>query len=248
MSKVIPFRALRQVREPTPIRMAKKGTVGEIFIYDIIGAGFFEDGVTAKQFAKDLKALGDVETLNVYINSPGGSVFEGVAIHNIIARQKAKKVIQIDGLAASIASVIAMAGDEIQIAENGMMMIHNPWALAIGDAAEMRKMADALDKIAEAIRASYLSQTGMDEEEIVALMDAETWMSAADAVEMGFADSVIEAVDIAAMAKFDLSIFQNAPESLKDEGRTSTTKPYPAVANVNARLAEMRAKERLSTA
>jgi ATP-dependent Clp protease protease subunit len=248
MSKVIPFRALRQVREPAPIRMAKKGSTGEIYVYDVIGAGFFEDGVTAKQFAKDLKALGDVETLNIYINSPGGSVFEGTAIHNIIARQKARKIVQIDGLAASIASVIAMAGDEIRIAENGMMMIHNPWALAIGDAAEMRKMADALDKIAEAIRASYLSQTGMDEEKIIALMDAETWMSAADAVEMGFADSIIEAADIAAMAKFDLSIFHNAPESLKDESQTSTTKPHPAVAKVNARLAEMRAKERLSTA
>lgn len=244
---VIPFRALTTKREPTPIKMAKKGSEGEIYVYDIIGAGFFEDGVTAKQFAKDLKALGEIETLNIFINSPGGSVFEGTAIHNIIARQKARKIVQIDGLAASIASVIAMAGDEIRIAENGMMMIHDPWALAIGTADEMRKTAESLDKIGDSIRATYVSRTGGKEDEIAEMMAAETWMTAPEAIENGFADSMVEAADMAAMTKFDLSVFNRVPDELKTES-TSPSKPHPAVAEVNARLAKMRAEARTESA
>lgn len=246
MAKIVPFRALQARREPPPIKMAKKGSVGEVYIYDQIGAGWFEDGVTAKQFAKDLKALGDLETLNIYINSPGGSVFEGVAIHNVIARQQARKVVYVDALAASIASVIAMAGDEINIAENGMMMIHNPWSIALGDANEMRKTADVLDKIGETIQATYVSRTTTEADAIAEMMDAETWMTAPEAIEMGFADTMTETIDVAALAKFDLSVFQHVPETLQPEA--SPKEPHPAVREVNTRIAESLAKERLRTA
>jgi hypothetical protein len=108
-----------------------------------------------------------------------------------------------------------MAGDEIRMAENAMMMVHDPWAIAIGGPADMRKMADTLDEIRDSMLATYARRTGMDADAVAALMRDETWMGAAEAVEMGFADEAVEPVDAAALARFDLSAFQNVPEVLK---------------------------------
>ncbi len=191
-------------------RMAAKDGVGEIFIFDDIGEGFFSDGVTPKSFAEDLKALGAVRTLNVFINSSGGSVFDGVAIFNQLKRHSARKVVFIDGIAASIASVIAMAGDEINIAANGFIMIHEPFTMAFGTAAELRKTADQLEKINDTIINTYAARTGTSENIIADLMAAETWMNAEEAVELGFADNITDEVQIAAI---DLSQFQNVPQS-----------------------------------
>jgi len=248
MTNAIPFRALRSKRTPVPIQMKHEGSVGEIFIYDDIGAGFFEDGVTANRFASDLKAMGDLETLNIFINSPGGSVFEGVAINNIIKRQQARKIVHIDGIAASIASVVAMAGDEIRIANNGMMMIHNPWTVSVGEASELRQAADNLDKIGESITATYVARTTTEKDVITSMMDAETWMTAQEAVDLGFADSITEAVDVAAMAKFDLSVFQNTPQILQAEKPATVELPTAeelrtATAAATARIAKMRAEQ-----
>lgn len=261
-SNVLPFRALRAVRkDPPPIKMAKTGAAAEIYIYDTIGAGWFEDGVTAKQFAKDLDAMKPFDTLTVYINSPGGSVFEGVAIYNIIARQQAVKVVKIDGLAGSIASVIAMAGDRVEIAANGILMIHNPWSIVVGDATEMRKAAETLDTIRETILGTYAARAaendGASAEELGAMMDAESWLKADQALEAGLADVVIDAVDIAAMAKFDLSVFDHPPETLAAAAKTAAAetetdieipaeagRPHPAVVKANARVAAMRARKR----
>lgn len=256
---VVPFRALRAARDPQPFKMAKNGKAAEVYIYDTIGAGFFEDGVTAKRFADDLKKMEPFDTLTIYINSPGGSVFEGVAIGNIIARQKAKKIVHIDGLAASIASVIAMAGDEIRIASNGMMMIHDPWTVALGSATELRKTADTLDKIRDTILGSYVDRSGADRDKLSDMMAAETWLTAEEAVELGLADSVVEAADVAAFANFDLSLFKNAPKtitkSLADDyadammagatapRQTSARTPHPAVIRANARVAKLRASQ-----
>lgn len=122
------------------IRAAADGA--EVAIYDAIGAF----GLSAKAFTDELKRFAAAKTLQVRINSPGGDVFEGLAIHNALARHPARKVVTIDGIAASIASVVAMAGDEIVMPENAMLMLHNPSGAVIGGAREMRQMADALDK------------------------------------------------------------------------------------------------------
>lgn len=199
----------------------------EILIYEQIGAGFWEEGIGAKQFAKDLKELGDIDDLDVRINSPGGSVFEGLTIYNLLKQHSAEKTVYIDGLAASIASVIAMSGDIIVMPENATMMIHNPWSLAIGDADAMRKEADVLDKIKVGIVSAYRDKTGKTDEDLSSLMDAETWMTAAEAVEMGFADEMTKSVKAAAMA-FDLSKFKNVPKAITAQAAVDAHSTAPS--------------------
>lgn len=183
----------------------------EITIYEEIGEGWY-GGITAKDFVKQLAALGEVDTINVHINSPGGDVFDGLAMHNALVNHPATVNVHIDGLAASIASIIAMAGDTITIADNAMLMIHNPWSVAIGEAKDMRKMADTLDQIRGTLVGTYAKQTGMSEKDIIALLDAETWLDATQAKEKGFVDAIGEGKK--AKASFDLSHFKNAPEKL----------------------------------
>lgn len=228
-------------RDARPYEIKAKDKTGEVYLYDVIGDSW--EGTTGKQFADDLKAIGDVSTLNIYINSPGGSVFDGVAIHNVLKRHKARKVVQIDGIAASIASVIAMAGDEIRIASNGMIMIHDPWAITMGTAEEMRKMADSLDKVGDAILATYVERTTTDEDQLAQWMADETWFTAEDAVEAGLADVVGDEVAIAAFADMDLSPFRRVPETLakvvapeKEIDEPLDAKPHPAVAKMSMRL------------
>ena len=180
----------------------------EIVIYDEIGAF----GIPAKAFLDELKALGPVAELTVRINSPGGSVFDGVAIYNALKRHDARVTVWIDGIAASIASMIAMAGDEVVMPENAMLMLHDPSGLVMGTAADMRGMAEALDKMKAGMVAAYRDKSGRDDAEIEALMAAETWLSAQEAVELGLADRVEEPVRMA--AHFDLSRFRNTPPQL----------------------------------
>ena len=147
------------------------------------------DEVTPEAFRADLRKMkGD---LTVHINSPGGDVFAGVAIYNAIKDySKGKVIVKVDGIAASIASVIAMAGDEIVMAPGSMMMIHNPWTMGVGNSEELRKVADTLDEINESVVPIYVERSGLSKEEVQELLDAETWLSAERAVEMGFADRV----------------------------------------------------------
>jgi ATP-dependent Clp protease protease subunit len=195
-----------------PWTMQAKAGVGEIFLYDEIGGGFFSEGITAKTFNEDLKALGDVATLNIFINSPGGSVFEGVTIYNILDRHRARKVVSIDGLAASIASVIGLVGDERSIAANAVIMIHDPWSVAVGSAEDMRRTADTLDKIRTTLLDTYVRQTTTDEDRISAMMSEETWLNAEEALSLGFVDTIGAQIEIA--AKFDLSKFKHPPAPL----------------------------------
>lgn len=171
---------------------------GEVRIYDQIGSGFFTDGVTSKQFAKDIKALGDVSQIDVRINSPGGSVFEGLAIFNELDRHDATINVFVDGTALSMASAVAMAGDTITMADNALMMIHNPRAGVVGESKDMRRIADMVDKSKESLIKAYAGKTGKDKNEISALMDAETWMTAEEAFELGFVDAVGEEVELVA--------------------------------------------------
>jgi ATP-dependent Clp protease protease subunit len=192
----------------------------EVFIYDEIGVGFFGGGITALAFVQELKGLKlrKTDDLVVHINSPGGSFFEGNTIYNYLRTVEAKVTMRIDGVAASAASIIAMAGDIVQMPENSMMFIHNPWTCACGDAAEMRKAADDLDKSRDSAVLTYMRKTNgkIDQDVLVKMLEDETWLSAAESVEHGFADVVDEPVRVAALAKFDFSNYQIAvPDQLK---------------------------------
>lgn len=186
------------------IRAARK--TAEIRIYEEIGAW----GITAKQFADDLSALGDLTAINVRINSPGGDVFEALAIHNALQRHPAKVTTYIDGLCASAATVIALAGDETHMVSNGLYMIHEPWTMAGGDAEAMQKSADLLNTTAEQIVSMYARKTGLTADELRAKMQDETWMTAQEALDEGFIDVIDEPLRVAAKAH-DLTQFTNPP-------------------------------------
>jgi ATP-dependent Clp protease protease subunit len=174
-----------------------KGTEAEIYLYGDVGDSWF-GGVTAKQFADDLKAAGKVDTIQLHINSPGGDVFDGLTIYRLLVDHKAKVIVHIDGLAASIASVIAMAGNEINISESGFLMIHNAWGIAMGAADDMRTMADLLDKTTGSIRDVYVARTGKSGEAVKSWMDAETWFSAQEAKDNGFVTAISDNMRLAA--------------------------------------------------
>jgi len=183
-------------------RNAAEPGAGELLLYGLIGSdsgmGWLFDEITPKQFHEDLNALGEITDLRVFINSEGGDVFAGQAIHSMLQRHPANVTVYVDGLAASVASVIAMAGDRIIMPRNAMMMVHNPWIVGVGDAEEFRQLAATLDQIRETIVAAYESKTGMTRDELLALLDAETWMTAEEAVDLGFADEIEEAKQVAA--------------------------------------------------
>lgn len=197
--------------------------VGELMIYgEISESSWWGDEVTPKQFKKDLEALGEIDELKVYINSYGGDVFAGQAIYSMLNRLSYKVDVFIDGIAASAASIIAMAGDTIRMPKNAMLMIHNPWMFAAGYASDLRKAADELDKIRESIIPVYQGQTGLDSEEIASMMDAETWMTAEEAFEKGFIHEIEEAKEIAASLKPGCKWIKNIPEQFKDKKPDST--------------------------
>lgn len=162
----------------------------EILIYSDIGPEEW-GGVSAKAVKAQLDTMQDAAEITVRINSPGGDVFDGFAIYNLLAQHPAKIAVKVDGWAASAASVIAMAGDTVEMAANALMMIHNPWTMAIGDSANMRKTADLLDQIKGSILTTYKSKTEMSEDDIAALMDAETWFDAQGAMEAGLATAIV---------------------------------------------------------
>lgn len=197
---------------------AKSQDEADLYLYIEIaswGAGYAAH--SAQSFKREMDVLGEIKILNVYINSPGGDVFEGNAIYNLLTR-KAKKCavnVYVDGMAASIASVIAMAGTKIIMPNNAMMMVHNVWAYTWGNAAELREVADTLDKINTSTKQAYLNKAGgkLDEETLTGLMDQESWLSAQDCLDYGLCDEVIGAKQIA--AKFDpalLKNFKNVPD------------------------------------
>ena len=153
---------------------AKNAREIEIDILEEIG-GF---GISAKQFRDDIKRLGETEPLHVHINSDGGDIIEGIEIYNTLMAHKGNVRVTIGALAASMASVIAMAGDSIAIADNGFLMIHDPWTAIMGNSEELRKVADTMDKMKASIVKAYRQQTGMSAGEIEGLMSEETWLTA----------------------------------------------------------------------
>jgi ATP-dependent Clp endopeptidase proteolytic subunit ClpP len=163
----------------------------DLDLFGEIGA----EGITAQQFANDLRALGDVSQINLRLNSPGGAVFEGMAIYNLLKHHKARKVGTVVALAASMGSVVLMACDERRIPANAMIMMHKPWGIQGGNAEAMRSYADQLDMFGASMMAAYTDRTGKTVEEIDALLSAETWMTGTQAVAMGFADVLLDPVE-----------------------------------------------------
>ena len=166
-----------------------------VTLYDEIGAF----GAGSKEFLGDLSKLAG-QHIHLRINSPGGSVVEGTAIYNALRRHQGGLTVHIDAMAASMASVIAMAGSPVYIADNALLMIHNPWTVSMGESKDLRKEADLLDKLKVNLRNAYVRKTGMNETDISAMMDAETWLDAVEAVALGFADAIEEGVAAAATA------------------------------------------------
>ena len=174
--------------------MEQNGNEANINIYGDITSWAWEElgEMSAVNLSKKLEELGDVSQINVYINSYGGEVAEGLAIYNALKRHKAKVKTVCDGFACSIASVIFMAGDERIMNEASLLMIHNAWTMAVGNSEELRKQADDLEKITQASVIAYKAHSELSEEEIKALMDAETWILPDEALEYGFATSVLK--------------------------------------------------------
>lgn len=179
---------------------AKDEEEATISILDPIGADWFGEGVTAKRVSAALRNIGKKD-VTVTINSPGGDYFEGLAIYNLLREHPAKVTAKIIGIAASAASVIAMAADEVQIARAGFLMIHNTWVVAVGDRHALRDVAAWLEPFDVTATDIYASRTGMDEKEIARMLDRETWIGGSDAVEKGFADSLLSADDVDSKAK-----------------------------------------------
>lgn len=215
---------------------AKSAARGELYIYDQIGDSWW-GGVSAQSIVDalaELKAAG-VSALDIYINSPGGDVFDGIAIHSALRRFPGEKIVHVDGLAASIASVIMLAGDRIVLAPSAMVMVHNPWTLCAGEASDLRETADRLEKVAGSMLATYATYTKQSEDDLRAWMDAETWMDASEAVARGFAHAVLEAperdVDAAlnaAQAWPILAHFKNAG-AFRSQARARATTEAAAV-------------------
>lgn len=227
-----PHRPKASARSNSWFRMQASGnSTADIFIYDEIGYW----GVTAKQFVSDLKALGDVSLINLHINSPGGDVFDGIAIFNALKHHGASITVHIDGLAASMASVIAMVGNPVIMPENTMMMVHKPWGFAGGDANDMRDYADLLDKVESVLIPAYAQKTGKSSEEIAALLEDETWMDGTECLALGFADQVTPSLQaMACIHSKRIEEFEKMPSSIRNmvaPPRNSAQRENPAPQN-----------------
>ncbi|WP_442959205.1 MULTISPECIES: ClpP-like prohead protease/major capsid protein fusion protein [unclassified Providencia] len=201
---------------------ATSETSADIYIYDEIGMW----GISARRFTEDLISLGNINHINLHIHSPGGEVFEGIAIYNQLKNHNATITVHIDGLAASMASVIAMVGDEVKMPKNAMMMIHKPWGVSWGDANDMRDYADLLDKVENVLIPAYMEKTGKTKEEIEAMLGEETWLTAEECVEHGFANTVIEPVKaMASLSSKRIEEFKSMPNLLKNTLKNSLANP-----------------------
>ncbi len=190
-----------------------QGDEAEVFLYGEIG-DFWGEGISAKEFIDDLAALGNVKMITVRINSPGGNVFDAAAMLAALHKHPAEIRVEVDGLAASAASVIAMAGATIVMAQNALMMIHHPSASVWGTAGDLRRTADLLDKLSGTIIDGYVGQVGdkSTRQQIEDWMTAETWFSAQEAVDAGLADVVAEPLRVAAMVH--PARYKNAPRDM----------------------------------
>lgn len=190
-----------------------------ISIYDVIGYDYWSgEGVTAKRVAGALRALGK-GPVTVNVNSPGGDMFEGLAIYNLLREHAGEVTVKVLGLAASAASIIAMSGDTVQIARAGFLMIHNAWVVAMGNRNDLREFADTLEPFDRAMADIYAAKTGEEQKAMAKLMDAETWIGGSDAIERSFADELLPSDQVAAgNAKASISAVRRMESALRASG------------------------------
>lgn len=206
------------VDRPRSFKVTASDDQTTIYLYDAIDPWW---GISAESFAQQLNAI-DTPTINLRINSPGGDVFEARAIVTAIRQHPANVISHVDGVAASAASYIALAGDEVEISDGAFFMIHKGWTIEMGNADDLRKTAQLLDKIDDSIANDYAARTGKPKDELLALMSAETWYSATEAQDFGFADRVAGTADVENAGRWNLSAYARVPKAL-----TETPAPEP---------------------
>lgn len=193
------------------IRAESNGTEATIYLYDAIGDWY---GVSAKDFCKELSSL-DAETIHLRINSPGGDVFEARTIATALKQCGKTVIAHIDGVCASAATYVALAASTVEMAQGSFFMIHQAWAGAIGNARELRALASTLEKVDAAIVDDYVAKTGLDKDNIQNMMIAETWLTAQEALDFKFIDSIYDG-KAADCSRWDFSAFDKAPDELKN--------------------------------
>lgn len=215
--------ATNPARERMPVNLVQNAAEATIYVYDVIDSDW---GVGAKDVIAAINGAKDAKVLNIRINSPGGDVFEGRAIMEAIKRFDGKTVAHIDSLAASAATSIALAADEVVMSDGALFMIHNASGLVWGDKTAMRDTANLLEKVEGSIVNDYTTKTGKDAETIVSMMDAETWMTAQEALDNGFVDSIVKTGK--AKNAWNLSAFDKAPKEPEpdpiQDGTTETNR------------------------
>ena len=229
MKKILQLLEANRDRGSFRVKAEEGADEATIYVYGAIGDYY---GISAESFVRELAAV-DAATIHLRINSPGGDVFAARAMKTALEQHPAKVVAHVDGLAASAASFLMLAGDEIEISDGAFVMIHLPWTYALGNADDLRASATVLDKVGEAITADYVRRTGKSADEVLAWMRAETWFTADEAVENGFCDRkageeteapppepgedppAADPETPSASNLFDLSVYRNAPRALK---------------------------------
>ena len=226
---------------------AKSDSSAEILLYDEI-SGFNDENwgfINAKGLINKIKALGNIQDITLRINSVGGDVFEAQAMYSYLKNHPANITVRVDGLAASAASVVAMAGNKIIMPSNALMMIHNPAGGVWGEAEDMRDTAEILDKIRDTIANVYVAKTGLDREKVISMMDEETWLDATEAHELKFCDEIEESVTVTAMAVKGGTIFRSgfgftrADEYLTAKMPVNTVKITPPEQGTKEEKSEM---------
>ena len=212
MNKILQLHLDNAKREKKVLNMVRNGSEATIYIYDIIDPWW---GVSASRVMADIAAAGDAAVLHVRINSPGGDVFESRAIIEAIKRFAGKTIAHIDSLAASAATSISLACDEVEMSDGGFYMIHNASGAVWGDKSDMRKTADLLEKIEGVIAGEYAAETGQEVTQIVSWMDDETWFTCAEAIAAGFVDRAAAPAEKTSNA-WNLAVFNKTPKALLD--------------------------------
>lgn len=233
MSKILQLHRDNAGRTKQPVNLVRNAAEASLYIYDMIDAYW---GVSALSVIDAVNRAGDAEVLHVYINSPGGDVFEGRAIMAALSRFTGKTIAHIDSLCASAATSIALACNEVEMSAGSFFMIHNASGIAWGDKSAMRETADLLEKIEGSIVADYTAKTGKDAEQIVAWMDAESWFTADEALEHGFIDRITAAPVSSGKAgnAWNLAAYAKAPAALTAAPAPAEPPAAPTPAPTNA--------------
>lgn len=234
MSKLFKLHIDNLARTKQPVNLVKNEDDATLYIYDIISADW---GVSAAAVVDAIAQASGAKTLNVRISSPGGDVFESRAIMAAISRFPGNTVAHIDGLCASAATSISLACKEVAMSDGGFYMIHNASGMAWGDKTALRDTADLLEKVEGVIVSDYTTKTGKDAADVVAMMEAETWMTAQEALDHGFIDRIVP-VQSKASNTWNLAAFEKAPKPPDPVDETPTEPAQPAgffmsVANAN---------------